>query len=170
MNQFILGILLIIFTSLYDRNILRVDFKAIGYFLIGMFLITMSKIFIYDFLFDVYGYFPYKMAYIANKIAGWDLGLVFWEDAFYVIPIFLLIKVFKKWYLYMPLVVLLSIDFALGHQYQGNHAVFITALYPFFISYHFGKKYGLGTVMICHVVFDFIAVYTMINLRHFIGL
>ena len=170
MERFIIGILLIILMCFYDRKVLKVDFKAIGYFLVGMFLLTMTRIFVYDFLYDAYNQFPYRMAFIAQKIAGWDLGLVFWEDAFYVIPMFLAVKLLKKWYLYTPIIALLSIDFALGHQYQGNHAVFITALYPFFISYRFGKKYGLGTIMICHVIYDFITVYTMINLRHFIGL
>jgi hypothetical protein len=39
-----------------------------------------------------------------------------------------------------------------GHSYQGPTGM-ITFIFPF-ISFYYSKKYGAGTVMLCHILYD----------------
>lgn len=88
----------------------------------------------------------------------WQLTLtVFWEDACHTLPLALLQRFLpnKLWAKALNFVALLLVmlSFGLGHTYQGIGAACLISLYiP--ISLKLGKKYGFGTMMICHTLYD----------------
>src|SRR5690606_19924907 len=96
-----------------------------------------------------------------EHIPFWRLALVFWEDAFFAIPIYYM-KDKWKWsrYLWMPITAALSIAFGVGHMYQFEMAFFAALLIPYLFFYKYGVKYGFGTTMICHILFDMFTIIT----------
>lgn len=94
---------------------------------------------------------------------------VFWEDAAHGLPLFLLylcargskIKMFL-WYLCLAMV---TLSFGSGHTYQGYWSA---ALLMFYIPYSIklGAKYGFGTVMVCHTLYD---LFTILTVRWALG-
>jgi hypothetical protein len=79
--------------------------------------------------------------------------LVFWEDAFHMVPFYF---AFKKWGINKytkAFAAVLIIFFAAGHYYHGILGMLVTATYPV-IMYWTAKKYNIGTSMICHIIFD----------------
>jgi membrane protease YdiL (CAAX protease family) len=80
---------------------------------------------------------------------------VFWEDAVFTLPILFWERYSNpsKWLVY-PVLAASAIFFGMGHLYQGIMGGVMAAFYLFVISYGYGKKHGLGTVMICHVLYD----------------
>lgn len=85
----------------------------------------------------------------------WSIGLVFWEDFFFAVPIYFMMKYMKRRWLAIAITIALSALFASGHMYEGPRAVFVTFFLPYFVTYQYGKKYGFGTTMCCHVLYDF---------------
>ena len=84
---------------------------------------------------------------------------MFWEDCVFVLPIFLAFKyLHKKWAI--TIAIILSGIFGFGHLYQGETAVLITSIYPY-IAYRYGLKYGFGTIMLCHILYDYFTFYTL---------
>lgn len=65
-------------------------------------------------------------------------------------------KKFLPHWAFVIVAVLTSAVFGLGHLYQGWLAAVLLSAYPYFISYHYGKKHGYGTVMVAHVIFDIV--------------
>lgn len=84
----------------------------------------------------------------------WTMGLVFWEDFFFAVPIYFMMKYMKTKWLRVTLIMALSILFGLGHMYEGWSACFVLAFMPYFVTYNYGKKYGFGTTMLCHILYD----------------
>ena len=67
----------------------------------------------------------------------------------------------KKWLrpLYLMLMAAMSLTFGSLHAYEGLQAMIVLSMYiPFTIR--LGKKYGFGTVMICHIVYDLVTFFT----------
>ena len=86
-----------------------------------------------------------------------DMMLVFWEDMFFVMPIYFVKDYLKSHkYVWIPVAVVMSLVFGSLHVYQGYVAAAVLSIYPFFISYRYGIKNGFGTVMVCHIIFDFV--------------
>ena len=80
---------------------------------------------------------------------------VFWEDAFFAMPIYFFKDYLKSHkYVWVTVAVLLSLWFGSLHVYQGYFAAAVISVYPFFLSYKFGAKHGFGTVMACHIIYD----------------
>jgi membrane protease YdiL (CAAX protease family) len=52
------------------------------------------------------------------------------------------------------MLVISSLTFAAGHLAYGPVWAGMLLIYVPFLSYRYGKKYGLGTVMVCHVLYD----------------
>lgn len=86
---------------------------------------------------------------------------VFWEDACHGLPLVLLGAMWpNKWAAPLRIIAFLTImiAFGLGHVYQGFGAAFLLAFYiP--LSMKMGKKYGFGTVMICHTLYDLFTIF-----------
>jgi hypothetical protein len=82
------------------------------------------------------------------------LFAVGWEDmVFSVVPIYYARK-FLHHKLALVSTILASLLFAAGHIYISYDWAAITTLYPFFISYKIGRKYGYGTSIALHVTYD----------------
>lgn len=97
------------------------------------------------------------------KTIPWAATLtVFWEDASFVLPLVIMkdALIGKLRYLWYPIAFVFAISFASGHLYQGYLASLLTILY-LYLSYNMGKKYGFGTVMICHSLYDLFTVLTV---------
>lgn len=141
---------------------IRIEWDKVAQFLGFMALITMFRICFADMVEGIMpGFVDQKFVEIADKIGFATLPFVFWEDVYFGMPIaWLMKKVFPKYpKLAITLTIIISTIFATGHLYQGAIGM-VTIIYPFFISYKYGKKYGFGTVMICHMLYDFFSVAT----------
>lgn len=97
-----------------------------------------------------------------RNISPWHLMLVFWEDAFFTLPTIVLEKLGASTFARNSMLILSSLAFASGHVAYGLPWAFITLFYVPFLSYKFGKKHGLGTVMACHVTYDMLTWLTVI--------
>lgn len=97
-------------------------------------------------------------------------GTVFWEDAVHILPllvmkIFLGDKLHSKVLMFF-LILLVQFAFMTGHIYQGmSSAILISFYIP--VVYNLAKKHGLGTVMLCHMLYDFT---TLLTVRLFLGM
>lgn len=91
---------------------------------------------------------------------------VFWEDAVFTLPILVADKLKAPNLLKMGMFALSSIAFASGHIDYGLPWAFLTLFYVPFISYKYGKENGLGTVMVCHVLYDLI---TILSFRYLLS-
>ena len=149
------GFLIILLVYWKDREVLRIDFKAIQTFVTLMILLTFFRFAAASFFNDLFNIHVSDINQGFSRIPFWRLALVFWEDAFFAIPIYYM-KDKWQWsrYLWMPIVAALSITFGIGHMYQFEIAYFATLLIPYLLWYRYGKKFGFGTVMICHILFD----------------
>ena len=138
---------------IFDKDTVRVQWDSLSKFIAFLCVVFVMRISVISAL----GTLPSNPVELADK-PSWLFSLVFWEDSFYVLPLFFMdkFKKLKKWYIWWPVAIALSTHFGLGHAYQGTVAVFITAAYPVLVSYRYGKEVGMGTVMIGHILYDFI--------------
>jgi len=157
----VIGALMLLSFYIFDRKTIRVEWDKLASFIAFMTLVTFLRIAMYDLLMRIDPTMIPTMHRELLEIPKIFLTLVWWEDCFYVLPMFLGYKYLPKKYAHF-LAILLSAHFGLGHLYQGIGGVLITSVYPYFISYKYGKKYGFGTVMCGHVLYDFITYYTVI--------
>lgn len=139
----ILGILLIYYTKKEYPSIVSIDKKAVARFCILMFFVFCIRFLLIS-----------GPVQIPEHVSFWGLFMVFWEDAVYTLPLLILnrLKVSNK--IIYPLLALSAFGFFLGHLSYGMVWALVTLLYIPFISYRYGLKYGLGTVMICHIIYD----------------
>jgi hypothetical protein len=157
--EVLLALFIILITLCFDRKALSVDWGAVSKFLAFMSAFVCFVICVESFSIKMNGIRPTNT--VIDGLADWTLGLVFLEDALFVIPIYLLRKFLSpNKFLWISYIVIVSLIFGSGHLYQGTLAAMILCLYPFFLSYRYGIKFGFGTVMICHVLYDHIIVYT----------
>ena len=100
----------------------------------------------------------------STQIMPWQTMFgTYWEDACQALPLVILGSMIegKRWLkpLYFMLIAGMSITFGISHSYEGLQAMIVMSLYiPF--TMRLGKKYGFGTVMICHVVYDLLTYFT----------
>jgi len=143
-----------------DREILRFDYKAVQTFLWFMVGLTFLRFFLFSIAAE-FGLYITDINQGLEHIKFWRLGLVFWEDAFFAIPIYYMVDKWKwKEYIWLPITAILSIRFGIGHMYQFEAAYFAALLIPYLAFYRYGKKYGFGTSMVCHILFDMITIIT----------
>jgi hypothetical protein len=144
----ILGTLSLVYTYRINKDYLRIDLKAIKSFLIFMAWVTIFRAVL--FLFS-----SSPMEGILHLINPWFMLGVFWEDAVFVLPLIVLKEeknISKP--LYYILFAISTIAFVSGHLYQG--LIGLTSAIYIYASAKYGKKFGFGTVMICHILYDLI--------------
>jgi len=130
-------------------DLLRVSFAGVASFLKFMAVVSILRLVIISQL----GLPPIPPELADRSILSfWP---VFWEDAVFTLPILFWERYSNpsKWLVY-PVLAASAIFFGMGHLYQGIMGGVMAAFYLFVISYGYGKKHGLGTVMICHVLYD----------------
>jgi hypothetical protein len=153
---------LLMFTLVYFseyRSILRVEKAPLIKFLKFMLYVTILRIVMFTLTNS-----SSDLSYNENIWSLISVLFVPWEDLCHSIPLVLLgllvnskSKIFKAIQFLLMLVVMLA--FGSGHLYQGMSSVFILSLYiPF--TLWIGKKRGFGTVMVAHVIYDFVTVLT----------
>lgn len=144
------------------KDLVRVEGKPILSFLKFLGILTLYRIFMFKM-------FPnlevLKQAATNISLIPWPMTLtVFWEDAAHGLPLVLLQRFIgtKKWTwpIHGLVTVMMMLEFGMGHVYQGLLAAIMLSFYvPY--STRLGKKYGFGTVMVCHVLFDLVTILTM---------
>lgn len=144
-----------------EKEIMRVELAQVAQFLAFMAIATFMRIAYYDFALQtgLMKGLPQIPDMIANS--RWTLALVFWEDMAFGVPIYFAFKYLKRRWMAIAITIILSALFAAGHSYQGPIGVAITAFLPYFVCYRYGKKFGFGTTMVCHILYDFITFYTV---------
>lgn len=152
MFEVYIGLAIMIAVWFFDRDLLRIQWNSVASFCGFMTFVTLLRICWFDFQIRTGSSYPAMPAEIYQS-GIWSLGLVFWEDAFYAIPIYYAHKHLKSWPAW-GLTIALSLMFASGHTYQGYFVASLTAFYPYFISNRFGAVVGFGTVMACHIIYD----------------
>lgn len=150
-TQFHIGCLILLLFAIFDKNTVRVQWDSLAKFIAFLCVIFVLRISAISFAGELPQLPPELMR------PTWPFALVFWEDAFYVLPLLFMdkFKWLRKWYIWYPVAIALSINFGLGHAYQGLQGILITSIYPVLISYRYSKKVGMGTVMLAHILYDF---------------
>jgi hypothetical protein len=151
-------LVMLVFNFTKEKETFRISWDKLAQFCGFLAILTVFRIYQYIFMLDM-GLMK-RLPMIPAEISGhmWTLGLVFWEDMFFAVPLYFIWKYMSRKWLQISLTVILSVLFGLGHAYQGWQGVAITMFLPYFVSYHFGKKYGFGTSMCGHVLYDFATV------------
>lgn len=150
------------------KDLLRIEKKRLLKFSLFLVLITIYRYFI----FKLGGNNPH-LKEVQETIVSIPLPatlLTYWEDACHGLPLAVLGRVLDgKWYrklIYWPALAVTMLIFGLGHVYQGIPAATLLAFYvPF--STDRGKKYGFGTVILCHMLYDFS---TVLSVKWMMGL
>ena len=127
-----------------------------------LFVITIYRIILFKF-FPNFG--PFHDSAQNISIIPWPLTLtVFWEDACHGLPMLMLKNAIgdRKWLkpFYWAIMGIVMLEFGLGHVYQG---LIQAALLSFYIPYSvkLGEKFGFGTVMLGHTLFDLTTILTV---------
>lgn len=100
----------------------------------------------------------------------WQTTLgVFWEDMCHTVPLVILSQMLSKnrWekWISRALLALVMFSFGSGHMYQGPLACVVISFYiP--VTMRLGRKYGFGTVMLCHMAYDML---TLLSLKWIAG-
>ena len=143
------GICLFLTLSLKKSPLVRFDWSKVSQFVGFMVLVEFIRMGLMD------GDPNFKVE-PDDPLMGLSTNIwVFWEDSFFAMPIYFLkdhLKLHKS--IWIPVAVGLSLLFASLHINQGYVWAAIVGIYPFFISYRFGKVNGFGTVMACHIIYD----------------
>jgi hypothetical protein len=149
-NFQIIGFAVLIYMFFFDEKKLKVDFNVVAKFVGFMVLITFIRVGLLD-IPEVSNAFANKGLSRTSFYRFLFVGL---EDLFFVMIPLYLCKFCKTKTLRFAIWVFFTGFFAIGHIYQGIFAVFVTGLYPYFISRKYTLKHGLGTVIACHFLYD----------------
>lgn len=150
----IAGAMMVLATIVAGRkDVVRIEKKAVLSWIRFLCFVTLYRIFLFKM-------FPHVFSGPAKAISiiPWPMTLtVFWEDACHGLPLYILRLILgtKKWTwpIHGLLMLAMMLEFGMGHMYQGIYAACALSLYiPYSIS--LGKKYGFGTVMLGHTLYD----------------
>lgn len=163
-----LGILMLTLTWKSEyRNLIRVEPKGVLKFAKTLAMIIVLRMLMLKFI------YPEAMVesarYMSHLIPWQSLLGTFWEDACHTLPLALAGCMWgaSKWYpkLSKVALVLVALSFGSGHIYQGIvPAVAICFYIP--VTLKLGKKYGFGTVMLCHIMYDLA---TLLSIKWMLG-
>ena len=150
----VFSVLFLLYKFAVKDKAFRVDFKAITNFTVFMIMVTLVRLI-------VLVNFPITIPAGLEQVSNIGILFVFWEDLFFAYPIIVVEKYINNKYLRNFIIFIISFMFMMGHTYQGMRGA-ITILVPYFVMSKVGKKYGLGTSMVGHVMYDLFTVLTVI--------
>lgn len=150
----IFSIIFLFYKFLKKDRMFRVDFQAIINFTVFMIMVTLVRLI-------VLVNFPITVPAGLEQVSNIGILFVFWEDLFFAYPIIIVENYINNKYLRNLLIFAISFMFMMGHTYQGLRGL-ITIVIPYFVMAKVGKKYGLGTSMVGHVMYDLFTVLTVI--------
>jgi len=147
------------------KEYIRVDKEGLTRWARFLFIISIYRMILFKL-------FPTVFSGAAHNIAliPWPLTLtVFWEDACHGLPLLLLKKAIglKKWAkpVLRMITLMMMVEFGMGHVYQGIiPAVMLSFYVPY--SVKLGEKWGFGTVMLGHMLFDLT---TILSVKFLLG-
>lgn len=155
------AILFITFKSKF-KSLLTIKWRGVKFFIGLVFITSIIRLICYHF-FHRMTLLPVDLK--ACRALPWQGCLfVFWEDATHILPLMIfkrLIAGKKYMYLfYFATMFLIMLDFGVGHIYQSITAGLVMMLYiP--VVMDLCEQFGVGTVMICHTIFDLAAFATI---------
>ncbi len=129
---------------------LKINWESVKYFLkleaAGVFV---RGVWIYFFP----EFFPKVVVLLCKSLDMTKFMSVYWEDAFYVLPIVLLDKYIQpRWIIYSALI-FSAVQFGMGHLAQG--IIVAIAMFIYVICcFRFRRSIGIGTFIICHIIHD----------------
>ena len=157
-------VFILVLRSSYS-NLLRVEKKPILSWLVTLTVVTALRIA----AFWIFLKSGESTAGLKEKLSEvgtipWPAILgVFWEDFCHSMPLVILESMFSsKWFMPLRILALVTvmIAFGMGHVYEGVGSAVLIAFYiP--LSMKMGKKYGFGTVVICHMLYDLCTILTV---------
>jgi len=164
----LMGVAMLVLTYRSEhRNLIRIEPKGIFKFCKILAVITIIRMIMFKLL------MPDSMAETARSVTDMIpipvLLSVFWEDACHTLPLALAGAMWgtKKFYPILSKIalVVVMLAFGSGHIYQGLIPACAICVYiPYTLS--LGKKFGFGTVMICHIMYDMA---TLLSLKWMLG-
>ena len=163
----ILGILVIgAVIASGNKNLLRIEKSSVIKWVKFLMVITVLRTVLYKLMLHPYLDSAIKSAHFLPCTVAFT---VFWEDAVHGLPLLILRKLIgvNKWTIpiHFILTLLFMVEFGLGHVYQGPLMALILSFYiPY--SVKLGDRRGFGTVMICHVLYDFFTLFFVKFLTH----
>lgn len=153
----VIAVVVLLWHEFYNRDMIRVEWDVVARFVAFLALVSCARIAYLEHLITEHPIAENVIIYkqFSNMMyQSYHFLMVFWEDTVFGMSCYYLYKYLKKRFA-IPLIVLVSIFFGLGHAYEGLVAIGVASLYPFFISRPYGEKYGFGTVAVCHILYDF---------------
>lgn len=156
----LLGITNAILASTIFKGICRVEFPPIFKFFKLMLIITAIRIGLQFTSITA----PANGRDVMDEITLLSLLQVFWEDVFFTLPALMLDRLGRSGFEIGLCLAISAVAFASCHLAYGALWAGITLLYVPFLSYKYGRLYGLGTIMICHILYD---VMTLLSVRLF---
>jgi membrane protease YdiL (CAAX protease family) len=157
--MYILGAMFIFFASMEFPGICRIQKKSVLNFLKFMAFITAYRLIMSHLIgfpeIDKNPDSPMNTLPILTTLG------VYWEDAFFTLPALIAERMGLHKFFVFALLAVSAFTFATGHLAYSPLWAAITLFYIPFVSYKYGKKNGLGTVMLCHVLYDLITLVTV---------
>jgi hypothetical protein len=142
-----------------NKNLMRIDKPFVKKVLVYIFIAKLISIGFTDLMVTL-GYVDKYSLLNATKspMPFFWFFMVFWEDGFYGLTIYYLKEVNKTLPEIVKTILISGIcfKFMLGHLYQGSIGM-MAIIYPFYLSYTYGKRHGFGSVMVLHILFDLIS-------------
>lgn len=158
----LLGVSMLIATYRSEhRDLIRVDKEAIKKWTGSLLLIALFRILSWKYLLGPI------MGDKVNAVLSipWQMTLtVFWEDACHTLPLVLLARFLGESIpakvIYYLMLAMVTVSFGLGHVYQGYFAAALLSMaIPYTVK--LGKKYGFGTMMLGHMLYDLTTILTL---------
>lgn len=149
-----------------EKRLLRIERRPVIDWILFLIMVTVIRFVILKVL--GIGILPGKNPNII--LLPWAVSLtVYWEDACHSLPLEILRKLIGEsipsLFIHIPALVATMISFGAGHLYQGVAAAVLLSLYiPY--SRQAGRKYGFGTVIVCHMLYDLV---TILFVRSMLG-
>ena len=139
------AIAVMLYAYFFKKKSLDVKFPSVATFMAFLFFVFCVKLCVWN---------GRPVPVLRYSSMPFSFLFVFLEDAFYAMLPFYICEKIKSKSIKFGIWAFFSAIFGYAHIYQGIDAVFITAIYPFFISRHFALKTSWGTVMMCHFLYD----------------
>lgn len=155
MYMYMIGLLILAYTFKFNKQLLKIDLKGIGKFLLALLGVTVTRVILFN-IFPDQG-----MDIVSNlsQIEWYQAVLAGFEEAMFTLPMYYIARYTDNKYIKFLLMGALAFTFGIGHLYQGIHGVLITAYYMFAIAPKYMKKHGFYTMVIAHALFDLSGVF-----------
>ena len=163
--MYVMGFFFIGYTYKFNRQLLRLDIKALAKWLVFIAVNCLIKYF----LFKIPAFHEFLDIKSMSYIPWYYMVLAGFEEAMFTLPMYYAMQYSDNKYIRAILMASLACVFASGHIYQGAIAVIPTFTYMFFIAPVFMKRFGFYTMVLGHISFD-LSIWALIKFTPFLNL